>query len=646
MPIKLKVREPSVIKLTAQSNGPIQLQHLNDVIGLASDPYEGEYTVNPNETVQTLPTNGKGMLDDVTVTAIPSDYVGSAVERRGENDLIATGNLVNVPSGFYEENCGKEIGYGSVAVPSVNIEAHPVITTDNNGLISVSVSESESVSPAVTNGYVTAEQGHAGTITFAGTASSQLSTQGATSVHPSTSSQTAAPSGVFTTGAITVEPMDLETVSKSYTPSTSAQSETITPSVGKDGIAQVDVSVAAMPTGNRGNSTVYVSQTASEVRYTVKHDNATSGYYASSQLATDGTVILTKETQTVTPSTADQTVAPSGSTKYLSSVTVEGDPNLTQMNILGGASIFGVNGYPLNKNTSVPFGEEAGSAAIRNGKKAWVNGNLVTGSATEIAEQTITPSKTAQTVLPAGSYLTGAQTIDYIPSQYYDMSGEYAWLGKDFEVVNENFYLSEWVLKNTGFNGWTPSTTAKDIIASTTAGTFVADLLNYEYYLVWRSGIDIAYTGSPTLKALPTFERAMQIQEVFRRCGTWANIQDGTPLTNTSGNIYTSSFLRYYGTTTGTITYTWATSNGFYHTLTAATFSNGTANNPTVTVKTPKVTAKCSTTYMSTASAGAIDQDNTKGWISCSICRVKTRGIERGIYDETVKLINTTHTYS
>lgn len=47
----------------------------------------------------------------------------------------------------------------------------------------------------------------------------------------------------------------LETVTKSYTPTTSQQTETITPSVGYDGIGEVDVTVAAMSSGTEGTPT-------------------------------------------------------------------------------------------------------------------------------------------------------------------------------------------------------------------------------------------------------------------------------------------------------------------------------------------------------------------------------------------------------
>lgn len=49
-------------------------------------------------------------------------------------------------------------------------------------------------------------------------------------------------------------------------------------------------------------------------------------------------------------------------------------------------------------------------ADIRNGKKAFVNGSLVTGSMTEKSAQTYTPTTSDQTI-NANQYLAGAQTI-------------------------------------------------------------------------------------------------------------------------------------------------------------------------------------------------------------------------------------------
>ena len=70
-------------------------------------------------------------------------------------------------------------------------------------------------------------------------------------------------------------------------------------------------------------------------------------------------------------------------------------------------------------------------------------------------------------------------------AQFYSMNALMDFLGAGAEVYKDNFYLNEFTLYDTLFNGWTPSTTAKDIVASVTAGTFAAtDLDAYDYYIV------------------------------------------------------------------------------------------------------------------------------------------------------------------
>lgn len=249
-------------------------------------------TVTPTENAQSVVAADTFVTGAISVDAIPSDYVGSQIERRDSDDLIATGNLVNVPAGFYAENAGKAIAEGSTTTPATTITANPSITVGSDGLITAAVSASASVTPTIQTGYVVMGGGTAGTVTASGSATQQLTTQGA---------------------------------------------------------------------------------------------------------------------QTITPTTSDQTIAAG---TYLTGVqTVKGDPNLTMMNIVADAEIFGVSGYPLNKNTFVTIGQEAGSAAIRNGKKAWVNGNLVTGNMPDLAATTYTPTSSAQTIA-TGSYIAGTQTIE------------------------------------------------------------------------------------------------------------------------------------------------------------------------------------------------------------------------------------------
>ena len=172
------------------------------------------------------------------------------------------------------------------------------------------------------------------------------------------------------------------------------------------------------------------------------------------------------------------------------------------------------------------------------------------------------------------SYNVSLQGADYpnVPSvilpqtgggnaQFYAMNGDLDWLGKGAELIGQNFYKKVDTLYNTLYNGWTPSTTAKAVVASVTlsdAKFTAADVEQNAYYIVWECGVDPVYTGTPTNKALPQLARAVLVQELIQRPSTWANIQSGIFNATANQSAYGSSFLRYYGTTTGTSTFTWA----------------------------------------------------------------------------------------
>lgn len=225
-------------------------------------------------------------------------------------------------------------------------------------------------------------------------------------------------------------------------------------------------------------------------------------------------------------------------------------------------------------------------------------------------------------------------------AQFFDMSGDMAWLGKDAECINESVYSKTDVLKNTSFNGWTPSTTAKTILATATAGTFVADLSQYEYFIVWECGVDPEYTGTQTQKALTLLNRCYLVQQIIKRPSSWANIEAENYNGNACVTLFTPNFLRYYGTTTGSVTYSWSVSYGFYFAAASATFASSTADTTTVTIKTPTLATRCSTTYFSTGNAALVDQDNSTFFIRGKLYRIKRTGILYEIYKHVVDLIN------
>ena len=90
---------------------------------------------------------------------------------------------------------------GSAKTPATTITENPTISVSTSGLITASVSGTQSVTPTVTAGYVSS--GTAGTITVSGSATKQLTTKAATTYTPSTSNQTIA-SGTYLTGTQTI----------------------------------------------------------------------------------------------------------------------------------------------------------------------------------------------------------------------------------------------------------------------------------------------------------------------------------------------------------------------------------------------------------------------------------------------------------
>ena len=493
------------------------------------DPYTGDYNITATESTQVLDTDGKRMLDDVVVDAIPSDYVGSAVTRRDSDDVTASGKTITAPAGFYSENASKSVA-DAVWHGSSQISKNPTISVDENGLITASYSASSNMKPIKTDGW--AEASHVFPIAASGSKTLQLTARSSSDMSVSGATVTA-PAGYY----------------------------------GEPASASVPNATVSGSSSMTANPVLSVDYDTGEITATVS---------------------------------SSKTIAPISA---------------------------------------------AGYADTSASHVVTVGGNAATQLYTKSA-QTWTPNKTDTIQIASGQLLTGDQTILPIPTTYYDMSGDLAWMGKDAQLVSENWYKKVDTLDNTGLNGWTPSTTAKTCVATVTlsdAKFTATDVADWAYFIVWECGVDIAYTGSPTLKALPTFARALIVQNLVKRPNSWTAITNSTSDGTVNQAAYTASMLRYYGTTTGTLTYTWAASYGLYFTATAPTISSATAASPTITPKTPLLMARTSTTYMSATSCNAIDQGNSKWWILGSkIYRARRDCFFDGIYKLHNAVINST----
>ena len=72
----------------------------------------------------------------------------------------------------------------------------------------------------------------------------------------------------------------------------------------------------------------------------------------------------------------------------------------------------------------------------------------------------------------------------------------------------------------------------------------------------------------------------------------------------------------------------------------ASTFSNSTSGNPTVTVKTPTINARCHNSYFATARASELDQANSKVKLVGKLYRFEKTGAIRDMYDDFYKRYN------
>ena len=226
--------------------------------------------------------------------------VTGSIAAKSASDITASGKTVTVPAGYYASSANKSVETATQATPTISV--------DNSGKITATSEQSA--------GYVAA-----GTKS----ATKQLSTQAAQTITPGTEDKTIA-SGKYLTGKQTVKG-DANLVAGNI----------------KSGVSIFGVS------GSYGGTTPTLQSktvTPSESEQTVSPD---SGYDGLSSVTVEavsntyvGSGVTKKAAQTITPGTADQTIAAG---QYLSGAqTIKGDANLVAGNIKSGVSIFGVSG--------------------------------------------------------------------------------------------------------------------------------------------------------------------------------------------------------------------------------------------------------------------------------------------------------------
>jgi hypothetical protein len=333
----------------------------NDKVTRVTVAFDGSGTTSGTDTSDATLTSGAQMLSGVTAYSKGTKYTGT----------IAT-----------------------VSAPT------PTISVSDSGLITASVSNPKGYQSSATTKTVT----------------QQLTTKAATTITPSSASQTAVDSGVYTTGKITVSavPTEIKTITANGTYS---------PSSGKY-FSSVEVAVA-------GDVPTYQSKTVSPST-SAQTVTADDGYDALSDVTVNA---IQTETKSVTPTTSAQTITPT-SGKYLTQVDVEaiqtetksvtsnGTYNPTSGKYFSSVTV-NVPAETFNTQTkTVTPTESTQTVSPDNGydglstvtvnpiSSTYVGSAVPTKGAT-----TITPNSNSQTAISFGTYATGDVIVSAVPTE-------------------------------------------------------------------------------------------------------------------------------------------------------------------------------------------------------------------------------------
>lgn len=219
---------------------------------------------------------------------------------------------------------------------------------------------------------------------------------------------------------------------------------------------------------------------------------------------------------------------------------------------------------------------------------------------------------------------------------------DYNWMGTNVECLSSSFYHSVVYVPSTTYEGWTASTTAKALVTSKNMTAFTASSMDsYAYLIRWTIDTNISYLSTATLQAFPT--RAINVldQQIIRRPSSLSNIQASAFNSAITVNPLALGWTQYYNTS-GSLTYTWAATYGFYGALVAPAIANSTSTNITVTPRVPSLYTRCSSTIFAVDRKEDVDIENTYYTVHAELYRMDANCCERQRFASLVDIINTT----
>lgn len=445
-------------------------------VGSVYPTYGGATEFTPTESEQTIGTEGKVVLTDLTVDAIPPEYI--------------------VPSGNYAISAGGThdvAAYASASVPSGIVHMKTPSIDKTYGEIRSKAT--------IDAGYHTGGN-------YTGSALI-LDKQAGTTITPTESEQVAVAQYRWTTGAVKVAAIPSQYIvpTGEYTISAGGTYDV------------TEYASASVPSANMGAASSSRTKDGTQLYTTVSWPSFTAGYLASHNPVSTSQIL---QDETVTPTESAQTVAPTSINHYLESVTVNPIPSqyivpsgtytvtssgTHDVTAYASASVAastptnsseseyitssGVRKWRYRPKTIVPT---AGWAAQHSASNP-INGYWQTFDAIPTGT-TVTPSTSSQTIGGADTMMEGAVTVAAMPS-----GTEGTPVATKGTVSGHQVSITPSVTNSAGYiSGGTKSGTAVTVSASElVSGTYVVsssgtkDVINYA-----SASIPAGTAGTPT----------------------------------------------------------------------------------------------------------------------------------------------------
>lgn len=262
------------------------------------------------------------------------------------------------------------------------------------------------------------------------------------------------------------------------------------------------------------------------------------------------------------------------------------------------------------------------AADIAQNKTAYVNGSLITGTATPTI-----PNIQALSVTENGTYTASGGVDGYSPVtvNVSGGGGQYPWFGDGAEkvgtIINRTINLKD----DTNYDSWTASTTATTLIAADSdpyySTTF--DIDSYDYCIVTKGFMEPVYvSGTPaTYRTKRVCQYHVQYYVGVPATNTVADVQADRATANTSFTSSTTFHVQYYYSSTGELASRPATQCGPLYMSGSPTLGLSTSN-WSFTYKFPAFTAKCDAARFSTERKTQVDSANTNYVVTVDLYRV------------------------